>query len=171
MPVTLYFTKIIYFLFPVGDFADGYSSEDIVYHWSESQKHIHGLYELELSQFTITNYRFVTEMMNFKSGEAFYHRHCPPKKSLLMLLQLLFSFRIILINFVNSETILHIFKASIVILETAGRFPRLRLRFQLRRNRGVYIIQSYMPSILLVAMSWVSFWISRASESDLIYSL
>ncbi len=80
MPVTLYFTKIIYFLFPVGGFADGYSSEDIVYHWSESQKHIHGLDELELSQFTITNYRFVTEMMNFKSGEALYHRHCPPKK-------------------------------------------------------------------------------------------
>ncbi|TRY82991.1 hypothetical protein DNTS_022849 [Danionella cerebrum] len=90
----------------------GYSSEDIVYHWSESQKLIHGLDKLELSQFTITDYRFVTEMMNFKS---------------------------------------------------AGRFPRLSLRFQLRRNRGVYIIQSYMPSILLVAMSWVSFWISQAA--------
>ncbi|MEQ2218863.1 hypothetical protein XENOCAPTIV_009139, partial [Xenoophorus captivus] len=37
------------------------------------------------------------------------------------------------------------------------------LRFQLRRNRGVYIIQSYMPSILLVAMSWVSFWISQSA--------
>lgn len=51
--------------------ADGYSSEDIVYHWSESQRHIHGLDKLELSQFTITDYRFVTEMMNFKSGEHF----------------------------------------------------------------------------------------------------
>ncbi|KAF3860130.1 hypothetical protein F7725_000385 [Dissostichus mawsoni] len=90
----------------------GYSSEDIVYHWSDSQKHIHGLDKLELSQFTITDYRFVTEMMNFKS---------------------------------------------------AGRFPRLSLRFELRRNRGVYIIQSYMPSILLVAMSWVSFWISQTA--------
>lgn len=49
--------------------ADGYSSEDIVYHWSDSQRHIHGLDKLELSQFTITDYRFVTEMMNFKSGE------------------------------------------------------------------------------------------------------
>lgn len=51
---------------------DGYSSEDIVYHWSESQTHIHGLDKLELSQFTITDYRFVTEMMNFKSGESCY---------------------------------------------------------------------------------------------------
>lgn len=49
--------------------VDGYSSEDIVYHWSESQQHIHGLDKLELSQFTITDYRFDTEMMNFKSGE------------------------------------------------------------------------------------------------------
>lgn len=53
--------------------VDGYSSEDIVYHWSESQGHIHGLDKLELSQFTITDYRFVTEMMNFKSGE---YRSC-----------------------------------------------------------------------------------------------
>lgn len=45
----------------------------------------------------------------------------------------------------------------------AGQFPRLSLHFQLRRNRGVYIIQSYVPSILLVAMSWVSFWISQSA--------
>ncbi|MGH0136433.1 UNVERIFIED_CONTAM: hypothetical protein FKN15_066199, partial [Acipenser sinensis] len=48
-------------------------------------------------------------------------------------------------------------------LESSGRFPRLSLRFQLRRNRGIYIMQSYMPSILLVAMSWVSFWISQSA--------
>ncbi|XP_023071088.1 gamma-aminobutyric acid receptor subunit delta [Piliocolobus tephrosceles] len=90
----------------------GYSSEDIVYYWSESQEHIHGLDKLQLAQFTITSYRFTTELMNFKS---------------------------------------------------AGQFPRLSLHFHLRRNRGVYIIQSYMPSVLLVAMSWVSFWISQAA--------
>ncbi|XP_033084576.1 gamma-aminobutyric acid receptor subunit delta isoform X3 [Trachypithecus francoisi] len=46
----------------------GYSSEDIVYYWSESQEHIHGLDKLQLAQFTITSYRFTTELMNFKSG-------------------------------------------------------------------------------------------------------
>ncbi|XP_031320813.2 gamma-aminobutyric acid receptor subunit delta isoform X1 [Camelus dromedarius] len=90
----------------------GYSSEDIVYYWSENQEQIHGLDRLQLAQFTITSYRFTTELTNFKS---------------------------------------------------AGQFPRLSLHFHLRRNRGVYIIQSYMPSILLVAMSWVSFWISQAA--------
>ncbi|CAJ0959625.1 unnamed protein product [Ranitomeya imitator] len=90
----------------------GYSAEDILYNWSENQNQIHGLDKLELSQFTITDYKFSKEVMNFKS---------------------------------------------------AGQFPRLTLRFQLKRNRGMYIIQSYVPSILLVAMSWVSFWISQSA--------
>ncbi|XP_023491718.1 gamma-aminobutyric acid receptor subunit delta isoform X1 [Equus przewalskii] len=112
----------------------GYSSEDIVYYWSENQEQIHGLDKLQLAQFTITSYRFTTELMNFKSvpwcvaGQARDvlgpDRGGPP---------------------------------------AAGQFPRLSLHFHLRRNRGVYIIQSYMPSILLVAMSWVSFWISQAA--------
>lgn len=49
--------------------TDGYSSEDIVYRWSENQDQIHGLDKLQLAQFTITNYHFATEMMNFKSGK------------------------------------------------------------------------------------------------------
>lgn len=61
--------RVNVFVVVVVVFLDGYSSEDIVYHWSESQRHIHGLDKLELSQFTITDYRFDTEMMNFKSGE------------------------------------------------------------------------------------------------------
>uniref|UniRef100_G3NPH8 Gamma-aminobutyric acid type A receptor subunit delta n=1 Tax=Gasterosteus aculeatus aculeatus TaxID=481459 RepID=G3NPH8_GASAC len=64
------------------------------------------------------------------------------------------------VNFPN--TVKH-FSAVSVFFFPAGRFPRLSLRFELRRNRGVYIIQSYMPSILLVAMSWVSFWISQSA--------
>lgn len=52
--------------------ADGYSSEDIVYHWSENQEEIHGLDKLQLAQFTITNYQFTTEIMNFKSGNRIF---------------------------------------------------------------------------------------------------
>nr|DBA16335.1 TPA: hypothetical protein GDO54_003739 [Pyxicephalus adspersus] len=90
----------------------GYSAEDILYYWSDNQEQIHGLEKLELAQFTITDYKFTREVMNFKS---------------------------------------------------AGQFPRLTLTFQLKRNRGMYIIQSYVPSILLVTMSWVSFWISQSA--------
>lgn len=58
-------------LLPIGGSpADGYSSEDIVYYWSENQEQIHGLDKLQLAQFTITSYRFTTELMNFKLGNA-----------------------------------------------------------------------------------------------------
>lgn len=53
-----------------GSPADGYSAEDIVYYWSENQEQIHGLDKLQLAQFTITSYRFATELMNFKSGNG-----------------------------------------------------------------------------------------------------
>ncbi|XP_048471086.1 gamma-aminobutyric acid receptor subunit delta isoform X1 [Rhincodon typus] len=46
----------------------GYSADDIVYNWSDNQDQIHGLDQIQLAQFTITNYYFVTEMTNFKSG-------------------------------------------------------------------------------------------------------
>lgn len=53
---------------PMGSPADGYSSEDIIYYWSENQGQIHGLDKLQLAQFTITSYRFTAELMNFKLG-------------------------------------------------------------------------------------------------------
>lgn len=56
-----------------GSPADGYSSEDIVYYWSENQEQIHGLNKLQLAQFTITSYHFATELMNFKSGNSASH--------------------------------------------------------------------------------------------------
>ncbi|XP_075697061.1 gamma-aminobutyric acid receptor subunit delta isoform X2 [Rhinoderma darwinii] len=55
------------------------------------------------------------------------------------------------------------FTKEVMNFKSAGQFPRLTLRLQLKRNRGMYIIQSYVPSILLVAMSWVSFWISQSA--------
>ncbi|XP_029434728.1 gamma-aminobutyric acid receptor subunit delta isoform X4 [Rhinatrema bivittatum] len=57
----------------------GYSSEDVLYHWSESQHQIHGLDKLELPQFTITNYRFTMEMMNFKSASFFASSRAVPQ--------------------------------------------------------------------------------------------
>uniref|UniRef100_UPI00358F29FA gamma-aminobutyric acid receptor subunit beta-3-like isoform X1 n=1 Tax=Myxine glutinosa TaxID=7769 RepID=UPI00358F29FA len=41
-----------------------------------------------------------------------------------------------------------------------GSYPRLSLSFRLKRNIGFFILQTYMPSILITILSWVSFWIS-----------
>ncbi|NXA00342.1 GBRB1 protein, partial [Nesospiza acunhae] len=43
---------------------------------------------------------------------------------------------------------------------TTGAYPRLSLSFRLKRNIGYFILQTYMPSMLITILSWVSFWIN-----------
>ncbi|XP_013390563.1 glycine receptor subunit alpha-2 isoform X2 [Lingula anatina] len=45
----------------------------------------------------------------------------------------------------------------------AGIFSCLRVDFSLKRDINFYIIQTYLPSVLIVTLSWVSFWISYES--------
>lgn len=42
----------------------------------------------------------------------------------------------------------------------------LQVNFNLRRNTGYFLIQVYVPCILIVVLSWVSFWIHREATSD-----
>ncbi|VDM46284.1 unnamed protein product [Toxocara canis] len=44
---------------------------------------------------------------------------------------------------------------------SSGDYSRLVCVFLFQRNIGFYIIQIYLPSILIVVISWVSFWLSR----------
>ncbi|TRY88819.1 hypothetical protein DNTS_015031 [Danionella cerebrum] len=44
-----------------------------------------------------------------------------------------------------------------------GFYPKLILHFALRRNVLFFILETYVPSTLLVVLSWVSFWISQSS--------
>ncbi|XP_023810261.1 gamma-aminobutyric acid receptor subunit beta-3 isoform X4 [Oryzias latipes] len=46
------------------------------------------------------------------------------------------------------------------VVFSTGAYPRLSLSFKLRRNIGYFILQTYMPSILITILSWVSFWIN-----------
>lgn len=43
----------------------------------------------------------------------------------------------------------------------SGNYSRMRLTFVFARSLGFYIIQVYLPSVLIVIISWVSFWLSR----------
>ena len=42
----------------------------------------------------------------------------------------------------------------------AGAYPCLEVKFKLKRDIGYYMIQLYVPSVLIVILSWVAFWIS-----------
>uniref|UniRef100_A0A673WR61 Glycine receptor, alpha 4b n=1 Tax=Salmo trutta TaxID=8032 RepID=A0A673WR61_SALTR len=41
-----------------------------------------------------------------------------------------------------------------------GKFACIEVKFHLERQMGYYLIQMYIPSLLTVILSWVSFWIN-----------
>jgi hypothetical protein len=47
----------------------------------------------------------------------------------------------------------------------SGVYQRLSLSFVLQRNIGYFLFQTYLPSILIVVLSWVSFWINHEATS------
>ncbi|XP_076042748.1 gamma-aminobutyric acid receptor subunit beta-like isoform X2 [Oratosquilla oratoria] len=46
-----------------------------------------------------------------------------------------------------------------------GAYKRLSISFNLQRNIGYFVFQTYLPSILIVMLSWVSFWINHEATS------
>ncbi|KAG0727564.1 Gamma-aminobutyric acid receptor subunit beta-like [Chionoecetes opilio] len=46
-----------------------------------------------------------------------------------------------------------------------GVYRRLSISFNLTRNIGYFVFQTYLPSILIVMLSWVSFWINHEATS------
>lgn len=47
-----------------------------------------------------------------------------------------------------------------------GQFSVLQVSFNMQRHTGYFLIQVYVPCILIVVLSWVSFWIHREATSD-----
>jgi len=58
------------------------------------------------------------------------------------------------------KLLLHVFIERIA----AGAFPCQEIRFLLQREIGFFLIQVFVPSILIVILSWVSFWINVESS-------
>ncbi|XP_024083752.1 gamma-aminobutyric acid receptor alpha-like isoform X2 [Cimex lectularius] len=48
----------------------------------------------------------------------------------------------------------------------SGRYSMLLVSFHLRRHMGNFLIQVYGPCVLLVVLSWVSFWLNREATAD-----
>ena len=47
-----------------------------------------------------------------------------------------------------------------------GIHSTLQVQFKLQRHMGNFVIQVYGPCVLLVVISWVSFWLNREATSD-----
>ena len=44
---------------------------------------------------------------------------------------------------------------------STGEFPCLEAVFLMKREIGFYALQTYIPSMLIVSLSWLSFWIDK----------
>jgi hypothetical protein len=47
-----------------------------------------------------------------------------------------------------------------------GEYSMLLVSFHLQRHMGNFLIQVYGPCVLLVVLSWVSFWLNREATAD-----
>lgn len=55
-----------------------------------------------------------------------------------------------------------LYKENLNIYKTfTGNYSRLACEIQFVRSMGYYLIQIYIPSGLIVIISWVSFWLNR----------
>lgn len=52
-----------------------------------------------------------------------------------------------------------------ISISSSQHFSSLTIRLELRRHYGYYFINYYLPSILLVILSWVAFWLEPAAIS------
>lgn len=65
--------------------------------------------------------------------------------------------------------LLNIFSESnhfIPFLNFLARYSMLLASFHLQRHMGNFLIQVYGPCVLLVVLSWVSFWLNREATAD-----
>ncbi|KAL9963416.1 hypothetical protein ACROYT_G026926 [Oculina patagonica] len=46
---------------------------------------------------------------------------------------------------------------------STGNFTSMSTKFHLQRQLGHYVLQEFIPTILIVALSWVGFWIDERS--------
>lgn len=47
-----------------------------------------------------------------------------------------------------------------------AEYSMLLVYFHLQRHMGNFLIQVYGPCVLLVVLSWVSFWLNREATAD-----
>ncbi|ODM98162.1 Gamma-aminobutyric acid receptor subunit beta [Orchesella cincta] len=132
----------------------GYTMVDIVYRWDGGRKSI-GMGPIQLPQFTVLGHRhtqtyILLSTVGYTMSDIRY-KWAKGHESVG----------------VSSDVSLPQFKVlghrqqAMEISLTTGNYSRLACEIQFVRSMGYYLIQIYIPSGLIVIISWVSFWLNR----------
>ena len=63
--------------------------------------------------------------------------------------------------FIHETTSVKIMCSNWILVSSLGNYSRLACEIQFVRSMGYYLIQIYIPSGMIVIISWVSFWLNR----------
>ena len=87
---------------------------------------------------------------------------------IIQVIEFEFEFDKIIIICLNALTLYHCkIRGCTFCLSFKGqRYSALYAKFILQRHAGYFLINVYVPCSLLVAISWVAFWINREATAD-----
>ncbi|KAF9799175.1 hypothetical protein SFRURICE_006435 [Spodoptera frugiperda] len=133
----------------------GYTMRDIRYHWKDGVNSVGMSNEVQLPQFRVLGHRqratvVTLTTVGYTMRDIRYKWNEGPNSV-----------------GVSSEVSLPQFKVlghrqrAMEISLTTGNYSRLACEIQFVRSMGYYLIQIYIPSGLIVIISWVSFWLNR----------
>lgn len=146
--------------------SGGYNLQDVVFYWTRGNESVKGLDTLRLAQYSVESYYTSVSEAVYETGAPYIswtvftvvcfmqtfniHNHVKP---LLLIITVC----------IGRLCVICALGLICCICTCAGNYPKLVLHFSLRRNVLFFILETYVPSTLLVVLSWVSFWISQSS--------
>ncbi|KAK1804562.1 hypothetical protein P4O66_020046, partial [Electrophorus voltai] len=149
----------------------GYNLQDVVFSWTPGNDSVKGLDTLRLAQYSVESYYTSVSEAVYETGttQTFSSAVSHLKTSSFLLASLILfnahikgkayqQFPPTWAGRVSREP-----RPMPLVRSRAGHYPKLVLYFFLQRNILFFILETYVPSILLVVLSWVSFWISQSS--------
>lgn len=129
--------------------ADSYDEEDLLYVWDEDQG-VKFLGDVELSQFDLISSPYRNASISRKRGTILYSA----------------SIFVVSKKKVGIDDSRSLSFSVDLCIHYSGLYSVLQVSFNLRRKQGYFLIQVYVPCILIVVLSWVSFWLNREATSD-----
>ncbi|KAJ8949687.1 hypothetical protein NQ314_008149, partial [Rhamnusium bicolor] len=113
-----------------------YTSKDLIYQW-QNEASVNFVPGMTLSQFDLISSPYRNFTLKRREERFFYYKFYLFLTSPIQYLKMV-----------------------------SGEFSVLQVSFNLQRHTGYFLIQVYVPCILIVVLSWVSFWIHREATSD-----
>ncbi|ERL85394.1 hypothetical protein D910_02814 [Dendroctonus ponderosae] len=148
------------------DLSVGYTMKDITYKWQTGPTSVGISNEVQLPQFRVLGHRQKTTDISLTTGnvqcslQRFSDIGKEPWRSPSPQVHPLCPIWGLVTLALPQSGLFAGFGTSYIVVPT-GNYSRLACEIQFVRSMGYYLIQIYIPSGLIVIISWVSFWLNR----------